>query len=98
MFLVPIIAGCCIAFTSSWILYWMGLSAWRRSTGKHWTERARVLYPARVSGSVNVFLITGNVVLVELLIQPAFAACWRTLFLVTWLGAFLPTFLHQRSI
>lgn len=33
------------------------LSAWRRSAGEHWTKRARILYPARMSVRWNTWLI-----------------------------------------
>ncbi|MBK9138470.1 MAG: hypothetical protein IPM17_06865 [Verrucomicrobia bacterium] len=33
---------------------WLALRPWRRSAGEHWTERARLLWPARVGVVWNV--------------------------------------------
>jgi Zn-dependent protease with chaperone function len=45
------------AFLVSAGLNWLALIPWRRSMGRHWTERARLLYPARRSARLNLFLI-----------------------------------------
>jgi Zn-dependent protease with chaperone function len=38
-------------------LNWLALIPWRRSTGQHWTERARILYPVRVGAAVNMYFV-----------------------------------------
>lgn len=39
-------------------LNWLALIPWRRSTTAHWTERARLLFPARRAARINLFLLT----------------------------------------
>lgn len=47
------IGSFCIAFVLAFGSNWLTLVPWRRSVGKHWTERARLLYPAQVSAAVR---------------------------------------------
>ena len=47
----------CIAFLLAFGLNWLALIPWRRSVGQHWTERARLLYPVRISARMNTWLI-----------------------------------------
>jgi len=35
----------------------LGLMSWRRAGNAHWTERARLLWPARVTSATNIFLL-----------------------------------------
>lgn len=35
---------------------WVSLSAWRRAATAHWTQRARLLWPVRISAGLNVFV------------------------------------------
>jgi len=35
----------------------LGLGAWRRAGAAHWTERARLLWPVRVTAGMNIFLL-----------------------------------------
>lgn len=44
---------------------WLGLHAWRRAAGAHWTERARLLWPVRVTAAANVFLLPILLMLAE---------------------------------
>lgn len=53
------IASFCVAFLLEFGLNWLALIPWRRSVGKHWTERARLLFPARRSAATLMSLITG---------------------------------------
>ena len=50
-------------FSAGWLMAvaanWVGLIRWRRAVAAHWTERARLLYPARVTAVLNMFLIPG---------------------------------------
>ena len=36
---------------------WLGLKAWRRAKDAHWTERARLLWPARSAAVSNIIVI-----------------------------------------
>ena len=58
------------AFLLAWGLNWLALIPWRRSAGKHWTERARLLYPARVSSRLNLWFITLIAILTSLALAP----------------------------
>ncbi len=64
MFLALTVGSFCIAFVLSWSLNWLALIPWRRSVGKHWTERARLSYPVAKSASLNTWLIPLNLTLV----------------------------------
>jgi len=57
--ILPLSVGSfCAAFLFAWGLNWLALIPWRRSAAKHWTERARLLYPARKSARLNLcFLV-----------------------------------------
>jgi Zn-dependent protease with chaperone function len=44
---------------------WLSLISWRRTVDAHWTERARLLYPARVSAALNVVIIPAFLVAVH---------------------------------
>ena len=51
---LTIVGSFCIAYLPQWGLNWFWIIPWRRSAGKHWTERARVL------SSLKTFLETGK--------------------------------------
>ena len=71
MILPLIIAGSfCIAFALEWGLNWLALIPWRRSVGKHWTERACLLYPARKSASFNLWFLIVLSIVVTLILNP----------------------------
>jgi Zn-dependent protease with chaperone function len=57
MALLSLPASFCIAFFLAFGLNWLALIPWRRSVGQHWTERARLLYPARKAAGTNNILI-----------------------------------------
>jgi Zn-dependent protease with chaperone function len=51
-------------------LNWLALLSWRRSEGRHWTERARLLYPAQKSAGFNSWLIPANLGILSSLVWP----------------------------
>ena len=59
-----------VAFLLAWGLNWFALIPWRRSVGKHWTERARLPFPARRSSRLNPFLIATNLAVVTYILEP----------------------------
>lgn len=60
----------CAAFLLVAGLNWLALIPWRRSAGKHWTERARRLYPVRNSARLNAWLVPANLGLLSHLLFP----------------------------
>jgi len=79
-----------------WLGMWLALIPWRRSAGQHWTERARLLWPARRS-VVVVMPATGLLVYAALHrwgMEEARSFC--TFFIVA--GTVLGTFLFSREI
>jgi Zn-dependent protease with chaperone function len=57
--MIPLlIVGCFFgAFLLSIGLNWLALIPWRRSAGAHWTERARLLFPARRAAKFNLLFL-----------------------------------------
>lgn len=81
-----------MAFLLAWGLNSLALIPWRRSAGKHWTERARLLYPARVSGALNILLIPINLVLALMNLEPGMPGYWLLFGIAGWFGAVLGNF------
>lgn len=86
MILIP------LAFVSAAILAGLlnalELIPWRRAAGTHWTERARLLYPVRVSRAKNLMVIPAGLTLWIRLADPAIPWGWvaAAAFLGTLLG------------
>jgi Zn-dependent protease with chaperone function len=72
MILALMLGNFCAAFLLAWGLNWFALIPWRRSTGKHWTERAHLLYPAQKSARLNNWLIPVNLSLLSFNFFPDF--------------------------
>ncbi|MCA9235049.1 MAG: M48 family metalloprotease [Planctomycetales bacterium] len=60
-FLLALLLGVSAAMTVA--TNWLALRPWRRAADAHWTERARLLWPARVASSVATLLAPAIVVL-----------------------------------
>jgi len=55
----------------------LALIPWRRAdAGLHWTVRAALLYPARMSAASNIWFVTGSVALAAHLVSPATPPAW----------------------
>lgn len=96
MFLIFSIGSFCLGFLVAFGLNWLALIPWRRSAGKHWTERACLLYPARVSERTNIWFIPVNVGILNAALHLEvnfFAAA-----LFGFLGAILAGFFFDREI
>jgi sterol desaturase/sphingolipid hydroxylase (fatty acid hydroxylase superfamily) len=76
------------AFLLAWGLNWLALIPWRRSAGKHWTERARLLWPVCKSARFNLWFLVVIGILVILILAPevnffsprcppCWARCWE---------------------
>src|SRR5258708_36778623 len=70
--MIPLLiaSSCCGAFLLSAGLNWLALIPWRRSVGRHWTERARLLYPVRKSARINLYFITANIYIATSALAP----------------------------
>ena len=96
---VALLAGSfCISFLLAWGLNWLALIPWRHSGGKHWTEQARLFYPARASGWINTFLIPANLVSAQFILAPEMPSWWLPLAIAAWLGAVMGTFPFEREV
>ncbi len=73
-------------------LNWLALIPWRRAAGEHWTERARRLYPVRVSAALNQWLIPANCVLAQRLLVPEAHTPWLAAALCGWVGALVGSY------
>ncbi len=71
------------AFLLAWGLNWLALIPWRRSAGQHWTERARLLWPARKSARFNLCFLTLISMVAAVILDPE----------VNWLFAAVPALL-----
>jgi Zn-dependent protease with chaperone function len=85
-----------IAALLSWFLNWLALIPWRRAAGQHWTERARRLYPARVSGQLNAWLIAVCLALFSCLHAPG--PSFLAIYFAGFLGALLGSYPMSRAI
>ena len=94
---LPLAAGSfAVAFLLAWGLNWLALIPWRRSAGQHWTERARLLYPARKSAGLNILGITASITLVTIILDPDFDFLFTTV--PAFLGAFLGGYPLSREL
>jgi Zn-dependent protease with chaperone function len=94
--LVQVVTGLGVAWLLAFIANHFALRAWRQSEGLHWTERARLLYPARASAATNIITIPlllfflGGILLSA---NPSYA-----LILPAILGSFLGNYALDREI
>ena len=82
----------------AWGANWLGLVRWRRARDAHWTERARLLWPARATAIGNLFLIP---VLADRLHAHFLAAIprwWIADGLASCVGAYIGTFPFDREV
>jgi Zn-dependent protease with chaperone function len=80
------------------ILNWLALIPFRRSKGKHWTERARRLHPARVNAGWNVWLVPAIIVLGQRLLIPEEDFWWLPVAFASWLGALAGGYVFTREV
>jgi Zn-dependent protease with chaperone function len=77
-------------------LNWLALIPWRRSAGAHWTERARLLFPARTAARVNLILLTIVSSIATSIIAPQLNPIFTVL--PVFFGALLAGFFLNREI
>ncbi|SDS33314.1 M48 family metalloprotease [Opitutus sp. GAS368] len=79
----------------AWALNELELIGWRRSQAMHWTERARRLFPARVSRQINVWVIPACAALLHRNFNPASPS--GLVFLCGFLGTLLGNYPMDRD-
>jgi Zn-dependent protease with chaperone function len=88
------------AFLASALICWLcnqlELISWRRTTGAHWTERARALHPARVARDLNILLVPAGWAFASLLWAPE--RSWMLMAGCALLGSLLGNFPMDRAI
>ena len=93
-----LICDCAGAATLVWLLNWMALIPFRRAKDAHWTERARVLYPARVAAGLAIWLLPVDLALGQLLIWPEPTPHWSLVTVAAWVGAVAGTYSFDREV
>jgi Zn-dependent protease with chaperone function len=76
----------------------IGLRAFRRSRAEHWTERARVLYPARVAAMTYIPFLPIIVVGLRHMLWPDMAASFVIECVSAWCGVLLGTWFFDRAV
>jgi Zn-dependent protease with chaperone function len=87
-----------VVFLLASALNWLALIPWRRSVGEHWTERARRLYPVRVSVLLNPWFFAVNVALAVQSLLGENLFLWLPPTLAAWAGAALSGYLMDCQI
>lgn len=77
-------------------LNWLALVPWRRSAGAHWTERARLLFPARRAAKLNPLFLAVVISIATAVLAPQLN-CLITA-LPTFFGALLAGYFLNREI
>ena len=82
----------------AYLANWVCLIPWRRSTEAHWTERARLLWPARLTAATNVFLIPAVMNEIHRFTQLQIYPHWSITLLAGMIGAILATYAIDREL
>lgn len=77
---------------------WTGLIPWRAAASAHWTERARLLWPARTTAASGVFLVPGILVLAQGVLLPEGAEGWIVDGIAAMVGAILAVYFFDREV
>lgn len=77
---------------------WLGLIAWRRNREAHWTERARLLWPARIAAGTNIFLVPVIVHFSHRLLAAKASDWWLAEGFAALMGGLLGTFPFDREV
>jgi Zn-dependent protease with chaperone function len=87
-----------VAFLLGWGLNALALIPWRRAAGTHCTERARRLFPPRISAAINLWLIAANVAVALQVWLSNAAYTWLSPAAAAWFGAALSGYTMDRII
>src|SRR5436189_3285993 len=95
---VLLICDSAVAAVFVWAINWLALIPFRRSKGKHWTERARVLYPARVGLISEIWTLPVIVAMGQRLLFEEEAPHWLLSGLAAWAGAAAGSYFFTREV
>src|SRR5260221_7020320 len=93
-----LLADFLVAGVVAFVLNLLALIPFRRSKGKHWTERARVLYPAQVGAASQVWQIPVIVVLGQWVLFDDNAPYWILAGFAAWTGVVLASNYYSREV
>jgi Zn-dependent protease with chaperone function len=88
LLLIAAISFTCSACAMA-LLNYLGARPWRKAQAKHWSLRARALFPARTSAPLNLFLIPAGIYLLTLIVFPEAKSTWLVSTGAALLGALL---------
>jgi Zn-dependent protease with chaperone function len=80
-----------LAAALTFTINWLALIPWRRAKGRHWTERARLCYPARAAAGSNLWILPAVLSMTVLLFWPDDCPHWMLMLLATAAGAVMGT-------
>jgi len=87
------VAGGIVALTN-----WLALIPFRRAREKHWTERARKLYPARVAAVSSIWVVPADLVFGQELLWPGATPHWLLAGFACWVGAMAGTYFFDHEV
>ena len=87
-----------LAATVAFVANWLALIPWRRASGRHWTERARLYHPVRVAAAGNLWVLPAVLTMLALLLWPEASPHWALLLPVTAVGALVGTIPMDREV
>jgi len=87
-----------LAAALTFTINWLALIPWRRAKDRHWTERARLCYPARVAAGSNLWVLPAVLSMTVLLFWPDVSPHWMLMFLATAIGAVAGTIPMGREL
>ena len=93
-----LICDCAGAAALVWLLNTVALVPFRRAKDAHWTERARVLFPARIAAVMAIWLLPASLVLAQQLFWPELVPHWGVAGLAAWVGAVAGTYPFDREV
>ena len=82
----------------TWLLNHLALLPFRKAKGAHWTERARLLWPARIAAKATLWLLPADLVLGQRLLWFGSVPPWPLAALAAWLGTVVATYPFDREI
>src|ERR1041384_2015285 len=85
--LKPLILACdaAVAALLMWLVNRVQLGPFSRAQDGPWTERARILYPARIGAAVSVWLLPANIALAQSLLPAESTPHWGLVAVAAWL-------------